>query len=93
MLNVVSPDIAPVVRVPDVALLPDQPPDAVHDVAPELAQLSCADFPTSTHAGVTVTDAVTCAGGIAGDCEGGVAGDCAGGATGTAATTATLAVA
>ena len=58
-LNVVSEVMGPVVTEPDVGLLPLQPPEPVHCVAPVLDQLSVVGAPGASHIGVAVSDAVT----------------------------------
>jgi hypothetical protein len=72
-VNVVALDNAAVLWLPAVALLPVQPPDAVHDVALVVFQVSVLVPPLLTEVGdaesvtvgagvaaVTVTDAVRC---------------------------------
>jgi hypothetical protein len=48
----------PVDAVPDVPLLPDQPPDAVHEVALVVFQFSVAALPETTAEGVAVNETV-----------------------------------
>ena len=70
-LNVVSEVIGPVVTVPDVGLLPLQPPEPAHCVAPVLDQLSVVGAPGASHIGVALSDALTGIGVGGGDATGG----------------------
>jgi len=49
---------AAVVSVPDTSLLPDQSPEAVHDVESVAVQLSVEVLPLVIEAGVAVSDTV-----------------------------------
>lgn len=53
-LKFVDAVIAPVFPLPDVALLPDHPPDAVQLVALLVDQASVDEFPEATEVGVAV---------------------------------------
>jgi hypothetical protein len=53
-VKVVVADSALLVAVPSVVCVPDQPPDAVHDVELVLVQVSCVVPPLGTLAGLTV---------------------------------------
>jgi hypothetical protein len=53
-VKVVVAESAPLVVLPSVVFVPDQPPDAVHDVAFVLVHVSCVVPPLGTLAGLTV---------------------------------------
>lgn len=57
-VNVVFAESAPLGAVPLVGCSPDQPPDAVHDVASALVQESCVVLPLATFVGVAVKNTV-----------------------------------
>jgi hypothetical protein len=54
---------APVDSLPELALAPDQPPEAVQDVAFVEDQVSVEDAPVATNVGLAASDTVTDGGG------------------------------